>query len=197
MSTKLDSLVLLVTISALLWPTGHGQLWVKENDSSDFDIDHNQEPLLTRRIRQFSGPSTTKIADNISNGQPNQNHPPLTCHQCRSFEDGDQCIHLAVNSSIFNEPCGSQHTACMVKRFSYTENATSPLALWYIERNCSAKCEPGCLILGERTKLYACISCCKEKLCNIGNGAHHLIVDHHFAATIFLLWIFFKTEQRT
>ena len=40
-----------------------------------------------------------------------------------------------------------------VKRFSYTENATSPLALWYIERNCSAKCDPGCLILGERTKV--------------------------------------------
>ena len=40
-----------------------------------------------------------------------------------------------------------------VKRYSYTENATSPLALWYIERNCSAKCEPGCLILGERTKV--------------------------------------------
>lgn len=114
MSTKLDSLVLLVTISALLWPTGHGQLWVKENDSSAFDIGYNQEPLLTRRIRQFSGPSTTIITDN-NNGQPNQNHPPLTCHQCRSFEDGDQCIHLAVNSSIFNEPCGSQHTACMVK----------------------------------------------------------------------------------
>ncbi len=43
-----------------------------------------------------------------------------------------------------------------VKRFSYTENATSPLALWYIERNCSAKCEPGCLILGERTKVNPC-----------------------------------------
>lgn len=117
MSTKLDSLVLLVTISVLVGPTtGHGQLWVKENASSVFNIGRNQEPLLTRRIRQFSGPSTTTIADN--NSKPDQNHPPLTCHQCRSFEDGDQCIHLAVNSSIFNEPCGSQHTACMVNKIT-------------------------------------------------------------------------------
>ena len=114
MSTKFDSLVVLVTISLLVWPTtGHGQLWVKENISSGFDIGHNQQgSLLTRRIRQFSGLSTTTITDN--NSKTNQNQPPLTCHQCRSFEDGDQCIHLAVNSSIFNEPCGPQHTACMV-----------------------------------------------------------------------------------
>jgi hypothetical protein len=118
MSTKLDSLVLLVTISVLVlpWPTtGHGQLWVKENISSGFDIGHNQQgSLLTRRIRQFSGLSTTTIADN--NSKLNQNQTPLTCHQCRSFEDGDQCIHLPVNSSMFNEPCGPQHTACMVNR---------------------------------------------------------------------------------
>jgi hypothetical protein len=43
-------------------------------------------------------------------------------------------------------------------------------------------------------QLYACISCCKEKLCNIGNGSNYLFVDYRLAF-VFLLSIFFKTEQ--
>jgi len=94
----------------------------------------------------------------------------LSCHVCHSFSEGSKCIHLAANSSTFSTPCHDNQTACMVKRFSYTENATSPSSIWSVERNCSKKCEPGCLILGERTKLYVCTSCCNQPSCNIGNG---------------------------
>ncbi|XP_032783381.2 uncharacterized protein LOC116921224 [Daphnia magna] len=179
--SSVGSIVLLVTVLVLSCPiyaTGRDQLLAREKKiSSSFNVYHDQqESLLTRRIRQ-------------SSGIPTSNHT-LTCHQCRSFEDGDQCIHLPTNSSIFNEPCGSHQTACMVKRFSYTENATSPLALWYIERNCSSKCEPGCLILGERTKLYACISCCNHNLCNIGNGANYQRFSHDLAVVQMIVLIF-------
>jgi len=95
----------------------------------------------------------------------------LSCHVCHSFVEGSKCIHLASNSSTFSTPCHDNQTSCMVKRFSYTENATSPSSIWSIERNCSSKCEPGCLILGERTKLYVCTSCCSQPSCNVGNGS--------------------------
>lgn len=60
-----------------------------------------------------------------------------------------------------------------VKRFSYTtstENSTSSPKTWSLERNCTNKCEPGCIVIGERTKLYACTACCETNLCNNGTG---------------------------
>lgn len=42
--------------------------------------------------------------------------------------------------------------------------------IWAIERNCTNKCEPGCIVIGERTKLYACTACCEKSLCNTGKG---------------------------
>lgn len=60
-----------------------------------------------------------------------------------------------------------------VKRYSYTtstENMTSTPKMWGMERNCTSKCEPGCIVIGERTKLYACTSCCEKSLCNSGTG---------------------------
>lgn len=60
-----------------------------------------------------------------------------------------------------------------VKRFSYTtstENSTSMPQTWSMERNCTNKCDPGCIVIGERTKLYACTACCEINLCNFGTG---------------------------
>lgn len=60
-----------------------------------------------------------------------------------------------------------------VKRFSYTtstENSTSVPMMWSLERNCTNKCEAGCIVIGERTKLYACTACCEHSLCNTGKG---------------------------
>ena len=61
-----------------------------------------------------------------------------------------------------------------VKRYSYSiinGNTTSPPVkrLWSLQRNCTNKCEPGCIVIGERTKLYACTVCCGTYLCNTMN----------------------------
>jgi hypothetical protein len=61
-----------------------------------------------------------------------------------------------------------------VKRYSYSiinGNSTSqPVKrLWSLQRNCAIKCEPGCIVIGERTKLYACTVCCDTDLCNTMN----------------------------
>lgn len=79
---------------------------------------------------------------------------------------------LAVNRRI--PITRSRHSLLQTKSFSYTtstENTTSAPRLFSLERNCTSKCEPGCIIIGERTKLYACTECCESNLCNTGNGA--------------------------
>lgn len=61
-----------------------------------------------------------------------------------------------------------------MKRYSYTtsnESATSGQQLWSLERNCSGKCEDGCIVIGERIKIYACQACCETPLCNVSNGS--------------------------
>ncbi|CAD1472014.1 unnamed protein product, partial [Heterotrigona itama] len=61
-----------------------------------------------------------------------------------------------------------------VKRFSYTtstEDSTSSPQTWSMERKCTSKCEPGCIVIGERTKLSACTTCCEQSYCNVGTGA--------------------------
>ncbi|XP_076663661.1 uncharacterized protein LOC143366450 [Andrena cerasifolii] len=98
----------------------------------------------------------------------------LWCYQCDTMEDGDRCSNLTGNYSVFKHKCTGDKRTCMVKRFSYTtstENSTSSPQTWSMERNCTSKCEPGCIVIGERTKLYACTACCEESFCNIGTAA--------------------------
>ncbi|CAK9814716.1 hypothetical protein ANTQUA_LOCUS8186 [Anthophora quadrimaculata] len=98
----------------------------------------------------------------------------LWCYQCHTMEDGDRCSNLTGNYTVFHNKCTGDKRICMVKRFSYTtstEDSTSSPQIWSMERNCTSKCEPGCIVIGERTKLSACTTCCKESFCNIGTGA--------------------------
>lgn len=85
-----------------------------------------------------------------------------------------------------------------VKRYSYTtsnENSTSVQRMWSIERNCTNKCEPGCITIGERTKLYACTSCCDTSFCNTDRGGsedtrsklHITVLGPSLFLTVFLM----------
>ncbi|XP_014476233.1 PREDICTED: uncharacterized protein LOC106745283 [Dinoponera quadriceps] len=97
----------------------------------------------------------------------------LWCYQCDTMEDGDKCSNLTSNTTSFQHKCLDDKRICMVKRFSYTtstENSTSMPQTWSLERNCTNKCDPGCIVIGERTKLYACTACCETHLCNTGTG---------------------------
>ncbi|XP_026322528.1 uncharacterized protein LOC113232107 isoform X2 [Hyposmocoma kahamanoa] len=114
----------------------------------------------------------------------------LWCYKCQAETPDDDCASLKPNSSTLIHKCHNDRRVCMVKRFSYTtstENSTTALKMWALERNCTKNCMPGCIVIGERTKLYACTSCCTESLCNVGSDATHLI--SHFLGpclTIFL-----------
>ncbi|XP_015115583.1 uncharacterized protein LOC107040151 [Diachasma alloeum] len=97
----------------------------------------------------------------------------LWCYQCDTMEDGEKCVDLVGNHTSLMKKCKDDKRICIVKRFSFTtstENSTSEPMMWAIERNCTNKCEPGCIVIGERTKLYACTACCEKSLCNTGKG---------------------------
>ncbi|XP_011690464.1 PREDICTED: uncharacterized protein LOC105451602 isoform X2 [Wasmannia auropunctata] len=101
----------------------------------------------------------------------------LSCYRCFTMNQGEKCINItqfnATEVQEYEHKCTDDRRICMVKRFSYTtstENSTSAPRTWSLERNCTNKCEAGCIVIGERTKLYACTSCCEANLCNVGNG---------------------------
>ncbi|KAG8223195.1 hypothetical protein J437_LFUL000361 [Ladona fulva] len=132
-------------------------------------------------------------------GKPND----LGCFRCDTMEDGERCGHVMENETQWRTKCSNERRMCMgdfrhysscrlmvaesifekkVKRFSYTtstENSTSDIRMWYLERNCTTRCEPGCIVIGERTKLYACTACCEKPFCNWMSGAAKTILPLH------------------
>lgn len=97
----------------------------------------------------------------------------LWCYNCDTMEQGAICGNLSTNHSSLIKKCLEEELMCMVQRFSYTystENMTSGLKMWSLQRKCSKTCEPSCIVIGERVKLFACTSCCNASLCNTGNG---------------------------
>lgn len=104
-----------------------------------------------------------------------EKHNDMWCYTCHTMESGDMCVeNITANYSSFMKKCRDEEFTCMVQRFSYTtstENSTSSPKMWSLERKCTAHCESGCIVIGERTKLYACTSCCKTPFCNTGRSA--------------------------
>ncbi|KAL4708317.1 hypothetical protein ACJJTC_007723 [Scirpophaga incertulas] len=104
----------------------------------------------------------------------------LWCYRCLAEAPEDRCADIRQNNSALIHKCHNDRRVCMVKRFSYTtsnENSTTDLKMWALERNCTKHCEPGCIIIGERTKLHACTSCCTTSLCNYDSSAITIAVS--------------------
>ncbi|XP_045765256.1 uncharacterized protein LOC123867315 [Maniola jurtina] len=117
----------------------------------------------------------------------------LWCYKCRAEVPDDKCADLRQNSSTLIHKCHNEKRICMVKRFSYTtstENSTTALTMWALERNCTKHCEPGCIVIGERTKLYSCTSCCTSSLCNYGSGANSLCISSGVSALFLFFYVF-------
>ncbi|XP_053687094.1 uncharacterized protein LOC128736631 [Sabethes cyaneus] len=115
----------------------------------------------------------------------------LWCFSCNATEDGENCIELIGNNASFTKKCFGDELICMVKQFSYTthtsnSNVSEP-KLWSLERKCTNVCEPGCIIIGERTKLYACTSCCMESMCNTGKARSSSMFAHFYAGWMLVL----------
>nr|CAH7723607.1 unnamed protein product [Callosobruchus chinensis] len=99
----------------------------------------------------------------------------LWCYRCDTNGDGERCLDLAGNQTHLHHKCTKEQRKCLVRRISMstsTDEITGKPKLWLLQRNCSEACEPGCIVIGERTKLHSCITCCDEhNFCNMGSGA--------------------------
>ncbi|XP_018318547.1 uncharacterized protein LOC108732319 isoform X2 [Agrilus planipennis] len=97
----------------------------------------------------------------------------LWCYRCDSMVDGERCLDLQDNSSFLHTKCHHDHRICRIKKISVstnTKDTTGEPKLWWLQRNCSKTCEAGCIVLGERTKLHACTTCCEFSFCNYGKS---------------------------
>ncbi|RZB40790.1 uncharacterized protein BDFB_009942 [Asbolus verrucosus] len=98
----------------------------------------------------------------------------LWCYRCDTMVDGERCLDLVGNYSYMHTKCHKEQKKCQVRRISMstsTDEITGKPKMWLLQRNCSETCEPGCIVIGERTKLHSCITCCDEKnFCNAGSG---------------------------
>lgn len=99
----------------------------------------------------------------------------LYCYSCDMMSDSENCVNInKTRERNLTKKCEPEQGHCVVKRFSYTmsdKNSTSEKKLWSLQRNCSKHCENGCIIIGERVKLYACSACCSNNLCNISSDS--------------------------
>ncbi|CAF4815470.1 unnamed protein product [Pieris macdunnoughi] len=143
--------------------------------------------LLLLALSIFTPGSCDLLRDSVhvtsAAARPNNE---LWCYKCHADVPDDKCADLRHNNSALIHKCNNDRRVCMVKRFSYTtstENSTTGLKMWALERNCTKHCEPGCIVIGERTKLYACTSCCTTSLCNYGSGG----ISHLLHGTLLLL----------
>ncbi|KAK4883298.1 hypothetical protein RN001_006617 [Aquatica leii] len=98
--------------------------------------------------------------------------PTLVCYRCNTMTD-DKCLDLHDNSTTFHANCSDDTRICQVKRISLTTitstgDMSGKAKLWMLQRDCTGTCDPGCIIIGERTKLYSCTTCCEESYCNYG-----------------------------
>lgn len=87
------------------------------------------------------------------------------------------------------------HFLLQVRRISVstsTDEITGKPKLWLLMRECADACEPGCIAIGERTKLHSCITCCDESnYCNYGSGA----AKHRFILKFPLSFVLFSIVQ--
>ncbi|XP_060876180.1 uncharacterized protein LOC132949347 [Metopolophium dirhodum] len=122
----------------------------------------------------------------------------MFCYECNTMVNGKSCSDFTDKDEYlrFSTKCTGDRKTCMVKRYSYTtsnESTTSGQQLWSLERNCSGKCEDGCIVIGERIKIYACQACCESPLCNVSNGSDRRSSTPSFVVCLAFLFLLLRT----
>lgn len=113
-----------------------------------------------------------------------------------------QCVYVMINYGELFILCNLFWTRQIkfilfqVKTYSYVvtgiRNATNTPKLWFMERSCVNKCENGCIVIGERTKLFSCISCCSVPLCNVMDKCSKIITYNVLYYIVLVSLIFFS-----
>ncbi|RXG73694.1 hypothetical protein Avbf_06790, partial [Armadillidium vulgare] len=79
---------------------------------------------------------------------------PLSCWACNTTDENDGCFNLTEEylSEERMQKCMPHQKYCKVERVWYIISVNKPAHNFSIYRNCTEKCEPYCLIMGDRTK---------------------------------------------
>jgi len=123
----------------------------------------------------------------------------LSCYTCTSIEDircktiNETNTHLHNVDSQFRfrlyTECAPGEQYCAVLRLdSKIEQSAIDYKFWAVERKCVKECVEGCFVLGERTKLSLCTTCCSTNYCNVGNTSSERchILSLFFALSLYL-----------
>ncbi|CRL08722.1 CLUMA_CG021279, isoform A [Clunio marinus] len=122
--------------------------------------------------------STNKFGSVHKTKEAQETKAELFCFSCDMMTDSENCVNINKTRQLnLTKKCENDQNFCVVKRFSYTmsdKNSTSQKKLWSLQRHCTDTCENGCIVIGERVKLYACSSCCSNNLCNISSKGRNI-----------------------
>ncbi|XP_042232608.1 uncharacterized protein LOC121873257 isoform X1 [Homarus americanus] len=112
---------------------------------------------------------------------------PLTCWACSSKTHGSDCYGLDHDNFTFpsslSRNCTPDQTYCTVQRIWYVVETGAEEMDFSVNRTCASVCNPSCMVIGDRTKIYSCTSCCSESYCNTGSSAS----SRHSGSTQLLL----------
>ncbi|XP_053213441.1 uncharacterized protein LOC128396837 [Panonychus citri] len=111
----------------------------------------------------------------------------LSCYSCSSLED-PYCLNVSnTTQEYLSRECQSKEKSCSVTRIEYEKSDHTGTIFWALERKCSSSCIQGCIILGERTRLHYCSSCCSDDLCNTNSLSIKLMETFSLIVTLILV----------
>ncbi|MPC08926.1 hypothetical protein E2C01_001523 [Portunus trituberculatus] len=112
-----------------------------------------------------------------------QQQGPLTCWSCLAHTQGPDCYDLDYENMTLTKMCNPEEVFCTVNRIWYVVEAGAEARNLSVNRTCAADCSPSCVVIGDRTKIHSCTSCCTTSYCNVGSSAsarptasNHLVV---------------------
>ncbi|KAG0710307.1 hypothetical protein GWK47_023084 [Chionoecetes opilio] len=96
---------------------------------------------------------------------------PLTCWSCSANTHGQDCYDLDLENKTLAKTCSPEEPFCTVNRIWYVVEAGAEPRNFSVNRTCALACTPSCVVIGDRTKIHSCASCCTTSYCNIVNSA--------------------------
>ncbi|XP_015784254.1 uncharacterized protein LOC107361841 [Tetranychus urticae] len=116
----------------------------------------------------------------------------LSCYSCSSLED-PYCLNVTnATQDYLSKECRSKEKMCSVTRIEYENSDHTGTVFWALERKCSSSCIQGCIILGERTRLHYCSSCCSDDLCNTNSMSIDLKMNNLLIVTAIMVHAIFE-----
>lgn len=100
-----------------------------------------------------------------------QQQGPLTCWSCLAHTHGPDCYDLDDENMTLTKMCNPEEVFCTVNRIWYVVEAGAEARNLSVNRTCAADCSPSCVVIGDRTKIHSCTSCCTTSYCNVGSSA--------------------------